>query len=346
MTKPGPMAAVAPAELAAMRRALILAADPSVPLGPNPRVGAVLLSSDGAVIAEGFHRGTGTDHAETAALAAAGSTSQGATMVVTLEPCNHHGRTGPCADALVDAGVARVVYAQSEVGWLAAGGAQRLRDAGIAVESGVLADEAAALNPVFTAASRLGRPFVTYKFAATLDGRIAAADGSSQWITSEASRLDAHRLRAEVDAILVGTGTALHDNPTLTVRGVDGLTHQPLRVVMGLRDLSDDAALLVDGGETLQVRTHAPTEVLDALAQRGVSHVLLEGGPTIAGAFVRARLVDRVVAYLAPTLLGGGKSVLEDSGISTLSDALSLTMTDFRTVGGDVRLTATVAERK
>src|SRR5690349_7075093 len=222
------------AEQAAMTRALALAASPGVPLGPNPRVGCVLLAGDGTTVAEGFHRGAGAPHAEADALARAGSAARGTTAVVTLEPCNHTGRTGPCARALVDAGVARVVFAQGDPNPLAQGGAETLRSAGVDVEGGLLADEARAVNRAWSFAHQERRPFVTWKLATTLDGRGAAADGTSRWVTSLPARRDTHRLRSGCDAILVGTGTVLADDPRLTVRDDDDVdlprALQPLRV--------------------------------------------------------------------------------------------------------------------
>ena len=208
-------------DTALVRRALELAV-----LGPqadpNPRVGAVIVDRDGAVVGEGHHRGAGTPHAEVDALARAGERARGGTAYVSLEPCNHTGRTGPCARALLDAGVARVVHAQSDPGALTGGGADTLRAAGVEVVGGVLKDEALALNRAWTFAIVHGRPMVTWKFAATLDGRSAAADGSSAWITGPLARADVHDLRAECDAVLVGTGTVLADDPHLTVRHADG----------------------------------------------------------------------------------------------------------------------------
>ena len=232
-----------PAETAAMRRALQIAANPGVPLGPNPRVGCVLLADDGTEVAEGFHRGAGTPHAEVAALTEAGDAARGATAVVTLEPCNHTGRTGPCVEALLAAGVRRVVFAQPDPNPEAAGGAEALRAAGVEVEAGVLADEAARLNRAWTFAVHHERPFVTWKLATTLDGRSAAADGTSRWISSEAARQDTHRLRAECDVLLVGTRTVEVDDPLLTVRDNwdRPVRHQPLRAVMGLREIRPTA---------------------------------------------------------------------------------------------------------
>jgi diaminohydroxyphosphoribosylaminopyrimidine deaminase / 5-amino-6-(5-phosphoribosylamino)uracil reductase len=329
-------------EIAAMWRALEAATSPDAPLGPNPRVGAVLLSPDGDLIATGHHRGAGTAHAEVDALAQAGAAARGATAVVTLEPCNHTGRTGPCSQALITAGVARVVYAAGDTGELEGGGAATLRAAGVQVEGGVLADDAAAVNPEFSVARTLRRPFVTWKFAATLDGRIAAADGTSQWISSPESRADVHALRAVVDAVLVGSGTQQADDPSLTVRdGVGALAPtQPLRVVMGNAEVPSEARVRNGDAEFLHLRTHDPRTALAQLHGRGVNHVLLEGGPTLAAAFIKDGLVDRVVAYLAPVLLGAGAPALGDAGISTITDALRLTTTDVAVIGGDVRITA------
>ncbi|MCW2821108.1 MAG: bifunctional diaminohydroxyphosphoribosylaminopyrimidine, partial [Marmoricola sp.] len=222
-----------PAEQRAMRRALELASTPGVPLGPNPRVGCVLLTAQGTEVAEGYHRGAGTLHAEAAALAEAGEDARGTTAVVTLEPCNHTGRTGPCSRALIDAGVNRVVFAQPDPNPVATGGEAALRAAGIDVEFGLMERESRCLNRAWTFALEHHRPFVTWKFATTLDGRSAAADGTSRWITSRAARVDSHRLRAQCDVMLVGTGTVEADDPELTVRDeYDGLlAHQPLRAV-------------------------------------------------------------------------------------------------------------------
>ena len=332
-------------EIDAMRRALVLAASPSAPTGPNPRVGCVLLSPDGEVVGEGFHHGAGTPHAEVEALRAAGDRARGATAVVTLEPCDHTGRTGPCSVALLDAGVARVVHGQSDPNPVAAGGARRLAGAGVEVVGGVLAAEAAALNPSWTFSVTHGRPFVTWKAASTLDGRVAAADGSSRWITSAEARAEVHRLRAEVDAVVVGTGTVLEDDPHLAVR-VDGVVaapdRQPLRVVVGRRDIPEGARVLDDSAPTLQVRDHDPAVVLGALRERDVQHVLLEGGPTLAAAFVRAGLVDAVRWYVAPALLGAGAHALGSAGINSIADALRLRITEVVRVGDDVRIDARV----
>ncbi|MGN0064180.1 MAG: bifunctional diaminohydroxyphosphoribosylaminopyrimidine deaminase/5-amino-6-(5-phosphoribosylamino)uracil reductase RibD [Nocardioides sp.] len=318
------------AESRAMRRALTIAATAGVPLGPNPRVGCVLLDADGQVLAEGFHRGAGTPHAEAAALSEAGEAARGATAVVTLEPCNHTGRTGPCSQALVEAGVSRVVYAQTDPNVEASGGTQTLRSAGIEVVSGLMLEESRRLNRAWTFAVEHGRPFVTWKFATTLDGRSAAADGTSRWISSRAARLDTHRLRAECDVVMVGTGTVEADDPALTVRDeVDAVVpHQPLRAVVGLRDLDAGLRVFDDAADTVHLRTRDPRAALASLHTLGRRHVFLEGGPRLAAAFLQAGLVDEVVAYVAPTLLGAGRSAVGDLGIATISDALHLDVED------------------
>jgi diaminohydroxyphosphoribosylaminopyrimidine deaminase / 5-amino-6-(5-phosphoribosylamino)uracil reductase len=337
------------AERSAMRRALALAATPGVPLGPNPRVGCVLLAPDGTTVAEGFHRGAGSPHAEVDALARAGAAARGATAVVTLEPCNHTGRTGPCSEALLAAGVPRVVFAQADVNPVARGGGHRLREAGVEVVGGVLADEARAVNEVWTFAVTSGRPFVTWKFATTLDGRSAAADGTSRWVSSRTARLDTHRLRALCDTMLVGTNTVEVDDPALTVRDEadEPLDVQPLRAVMGLRDLAPDRRVLDDRAETVHLRTRDPNEALAALFARDRQHVFLEGGPTLARAFLTAGLVDEVVTYVAPMLLGAGASAVADLGIGTIADAVHLNVSDVTVLPGhdgedtNVRLTMT-----
>ncbi|NUO33706.1 MAG: bifunctional diaminohydroxyphosphoribosylaminopyrimidine deaminase/5-amino-6-(5-phosphoribosylamino)uracil reductase RibD [Dermatophilaceae bacterium] len=324
-----------------MRRALQLAASGPWP-DPNPRVGCVLVGPDGSVVGEGHHRGAGSPHAEIEALEAAGAAAQGATAFVTLEPCSHTGRTGPCADALIESGVTSVVFAQSDPNPDAAGGAERLHAAGVRVTGGVLAEEAAALNARWARTVALGRPLVTWKLATTLDGRSAAADGTSQWITGEAARADVHTLRATRDAVLVGTGTVLADDPRLTVRMPDGglAPHQPLRVVMGLRPVPRDARVAATPTEVLHLATRDPREALESLWQRGVRDVWLEGGPTLAAAFLRAGLVDDVYAYVAPAFLGGGRPAVADLGVESIGGLRRLDLDEVVVVGNDVRIHA------
>jgi diaminohydroxyphosphoribosylaminopyrimidine deaminase/5-amino-6-(5-phosphoribosylamino)uracil reductase len=330
-------------DTAMMRRALALAAH-GPRANPNPRVGCVLADATGAVVVAGWHRGAGTPHAEADALAAAGERAVGCTAYVTLEPCNHSGRTEPCAKALYAAGVARVVYAQTDPNPAAAGGAKWLRRRGVAVDGGLLAAEALALNRTWTHLVTTGRPWVTWKLATTLDGRSAAADGSSQWITGEAARADVHLQRSRCGAVLVGTGTALLDDPQLTARRPDGSLYpeQPIRVVMGERDLPAGASVLDDAATTWQLRTRDPKDVLSALADAEVHHVWLEGGPTVAAAFMAADLVDELVAYVAPVLLGRGRPSVSDLGITSIDHALRLKPTDITLIGDDVRITASL----
>ncbi|WP_093656850.1 bifunctional diaminohydroxyphosphoribosylaminopyrimidine deaminase/5-amino-6-(5-phosphoribosylamino)uracil reductase RibD [Streptomyces radiopugnans] len=360
-----------------MRRAVALSARGLGSTSPNPVVGCVVLDAAGRIVGEGWHRRAGGPHAEVHALAEAGEAARGGTAVVTLEPCDHTGRTGPCSRALIDAGVTRVVYAVADPTPAARGGADTLAAAGIDVEGGLLAEEAAEVNAPWLTSVRLGRPYVRWKYAATLDGRTAAADGTSRWITSGEARADVHRLRAEADAVLVGSGTARADDPHLAVRGVPGAV-QPLRVVAdtearavhpGARvldgaaptlvavadDLPDAATAHLDGhAEVLRLpragghggghgRGLDVTALLTALHGRGVRSVLLEGGATLAGAFVAARAVDRVTAYLAPALLGAGPAALADAGIATIADALRLTVTAIERTGPDLRIDAVPA---
>lgn len=308
----------------------------------NPRVGCVVTDATGAIVGTGFHRGAGTPHAEVVALAEAGERARGGTAYVTLEPCAHTGRTGPCADALLAAGVAAVVYADADPGAASGGGAQRLREAGVDV--GHRPDpRAAELNPYWRHALTRGRPFVTWKFAATLDGRLAAADGTSRWITSTDARADVHRLRAEAGAVVTGTGTVLADDPHLTVRH-DGrpIDRQPLRVVVGDRDIPADARIRDDAADTITLARADPRHVLAHLHDREIRHVLLECGPTLGAAFLRAGVVDEVVAYLAPALLGAGAPAVGELGISTIADIIRLDLRDVARLGPDVRLTLTV----
>lgn len=332
-------------EQAAMHRALVLGETVHGSTSPNPPVGAVLLGTDGSLIGEGATAPAGGPHAEIVALQTAldaGRDPAGATMIVTLEPCAHVGRTGPCADALIDAGVARVVFAVADPNPEATGGADKLRAAGVEVVSGVGEEDArrGALR-AWLFAITASRPFVTWKFAATLDGRVAAADLTARWISSAASRADAHKLRGVVDAIMVGSGTVLADDPHLTVRDADGelAERQPLRVVLDRRHrVLQNARVLDSAAETLVLDTAVPRFALKALYDRGVRHVLLEGGPTLAAAFVEAGCVDEVVAYLAPLLLGAGPAALGDAGIATLADAVTLDVDTVTQIGPDVKI--------
>jgi diaminohydroxyphosphoribosylaminopyrimidine deaminase/5-amino-6-(5-phosphoribosylamino)uracil reductase len=351
----------------ALRRALRLSRRALGTTSPNPPVGAVVLDQSGEVVGEGWTRPPGGPHAEVVALAEAGERARGGTVVVTLEPCRHTGRTGPCTDALLAAGVARVVVGCPDPTAEAGGGARLLREAGVPVVTGVLRQEVAR-GPLeaWLTSRALGRPFVTWKYAATLDGRSAAADGSSRWITSAASRRDVHRLRAECDAVLAGVGTVLRDDPALDARPdlQAAAGPQPLRVLLDTHARTPVTARALRGPRPALVVTGPRTDdadcgypdslavplggdghvdlpaVLSALQeQRGVVSVLLEGGPTLAAAFVRARLVDRVVAYVAPALVGAGPAALAEIGVGTIAGALRLRLDDITRTGSDVRLT-------
>ena len=360
-----------------MARAIRLARLGLFTTDPNPRVGCVLVKN-GELVAEGWHRKAGEPHAERIALAAAGSRAAGATAYVTLEPCCHHGRTPPCSDALIAAGVERVVVAMQDPNPLVAGqGLEQLRSAGIEVITGVLGDEAAKLNPGFIKRMSRGMPYVRCKLAMSLDGRTAMASGESKWITSEASRRDVHRLRARSSAVVTGIGTVLADDPAMTVRlpvdALDGLEQeedilQPLRVVLDTRlSMPSDARILRQPGETIIVTTSDDEAVADSLlaagatllrqdhsdeidleavlahlAELGMNEVLIESGATLAGAAVAAGLVDELLIYLAPHLMGdAARGLLHLPGIGTMEQRIELSLSDLRQIGPDIRLTMT-----
>ncbi len=353
------------AELAALRRAVELADRGAGSALPNPVVGCVLLDAGGATVGEGFHERAGGPHAEIVALAAAGGRARGATAVVTLEPCLHSGRTGPCTDALIAAGVARVLVAVRDPWPGAAGGADRLRAAGLDVV--VLPDEAGPdtrsgidlaedVNRAWLTATREHRPFVTWKAAMTIDGRVAAADGTSRWISSPESRADAHRLRARIDTMMVGVGTVLADDPQLTARDPAGraVGRQPLRVVMDSAGRTPATARVRDGAAETWIATADelragpdgrvdPRAVLSALYEGGRRHVLLEGGPTLAAAFLDAGLVDEALVYLAPLLLGAGRPALAHGAAGTLADAHRADLIAVDRIGPDLRLRYRIA---
>ena len=330
----------APAHIsAAMRLAVEQAQAVKGATYPNPPVGAVILSPDGDVAGVGATQPAGGAHAEVVALRAAGHRASGGTAVVTLEPCNHHGRTPPCVDALLNAGIAAVVYAVTDPNPIAAGGAVRLHAGGVAVTAGVCTEQVAG-GPLreWLHKQATGLPHITWKFASSIDGRSAAADGSSQWITSEAARADLHRRRGEADAIVVGTGTVFADDPSLTARspGGDLAAHQPLRVVVGQREIPPESKVCSNDSPTAMLHTRDPHEVVRALADR--TDVLLEGGPTLAGAFLRAGVVHRILAYVAPMLLGGPVTAVDDVGVATIAGALRWRYDGVQQIGPDLLL--------
>ncbi|MCO7202950.1 bifunctional diaminohydroxyphosphoribosylaminopyrimidine deaminase/5-amino-6-(5-phosphoribosylamino)uracil reductase RibD [Microbacterium sp. CnD16-F] len=333
------------AERAALRHAFALAQ--RGPRGVNPQVGAVILSPAGEVLAEGWHHGAGTPHAEIDALSKLGpDAARGATAVVTLEPCNHTGRTGPCAVALIEAGVARVVYAVDDPGEVSSGGAARLRDAGVEVEGGVLRDEGETIIASWLTVQRLGRPHVTLKWAQSLDGRAAASDGTSQWITGPEARADVHRRRSLADAIVVGTGTVLADDPALTARREDGGLYedQPRPVVVGVRAVPQEARVRKHPRPFMQDEGEDLRDLLDRLRELGAQRVFIEGGPTLAASFLRQGLVDELLVYIAPTLIGGDRLAVGDIGVATISQQRRLDITGVDRLGDDILVTLTPQE--
>ena len=345
-----------------MARALQLAARGLTTTSPNPRVGCVIVR-DGRIVGEGWHERAGTPHAEIHALNAAGEAARGATVYVTLEPCSHHGRTPPCAEALIQVGVARVVAAMSDPNPLVAGGGiSMLTLAGIQAEVGLMEAEARALNPGFVSRMTRQRPWVRLKTASTLDGKTALANGASQWITGEAARADVQRLRARACAILTGSGTVLADNPRMNVRDLD-IGRQPLRVVVDstLRTPADAAilpaliachhadpaaraALEQAGAEVIALPgTDGRVDLaalLTQLAQRGVNELHVEAGAALNGALIKAGLVDEWVAYMAPMAVGdGARGLFAHPPLASLADAARFRLSDVRQIGGDLRLT-------
>jgi len=345
-----------------MAHALQLAAHGQFTTSPNPRVGCVIVR-DGRVVGEGWHERAGTPHAEIHALKAAGEEARGATVYVTLEPCSHHGRTPPCAEALVSAGVARVAAAMRDPNPLVAGGGiDMLTLAGIRAEVGLMEAEARALNPGFISRMTRGRPWVRLKTASTLDGKTALANGASQWLTGEAARADVQRLRARACAILTGSGTVLADNPRMTVRGLD-IGRQPLRVIIDSAlhtpvvaailpalvachhaDPSARAALEQAGAEVVELpgadgRVDLAA-LLALLAQRGVNELHVEAGAALNGALLAAGLVDEWVAYMAPMAVGdAARGLFAQPPLASLADAARFKLADVRQIGGDLRLT-------
>ena len=317
-------------ELAAVTAALQAGESVRGATSPNPPVGCALIDASGALVATGATSPAGGPHAEVNALRQAEERARGATAVVTLEPCNHTGRTGPCSRALVEAGVARVVYLTEDPFEPAAGGAEYLRSHG--VETAFQPQRVEALQPWLRSVQH-DRPSVTLKFASTLDGFTAAQDGTSQWITGREARELVHEDRAVRDAIIVGTGTAIADNPSLTARYPDGTLreHQPRRVVVGSREVPEGNLTRL-GFE--QYAT--PEEALASLWDTGARDVLVEGGATLAASVLERDLVDAVKAYIAPALIGAGHGVLARAVAGTIADARRFRTTSVRRVGDDV----------
>ncbi len=336
------------ADAAAMRRALELSLRGPAK-GVNPRVGCVILSPHGDVLAEGWHRGAGTAHAEVDALAKlAPGAAEGATVVVTLEPCNHTGLTGPCAVALIEAGVGRVAFAVADPGDHSAGGAERLRAAGVEVGGDVLVDEVEAMLDDWLFAARHLRPRVTVKWASSLDGRAAASDGTSRWITGPAAREDVHRRRSAADAIAVGTGTVFADDPALTAREPGGEFYdaQPVPVVFGRRPVPADAAVTRHPHAPVFVEGADLAADLHELQRRGIRSLFVEGGPTLASAFLASGLVDELLVYVAPALLGGPRLAIGDLGVATVDDAERFEFAAVERLGDDLLVVAHPVSRR
>lgn len=297
---------------------------------PNPIVGAVIVSNDGRILGEGFH--IGASHAEVLAIADAqtsGHSLKGATLYCSLEPCSHHGRTPPCTEAIISSGITSVYFAVSDPNLVASGGATRLREAGLVVHGDLLAVEAAYSNRAWLTKISLGRPRVTVKIAQTIDGKVAAKDGQSKWITSSASREHAKTLRDSFDAICIGAGTAIADNPTLR-----GATRNLKRFVIGSRDLPP---LNLDKDEGFeQIRNSNPNKVIDLLAQRGFNSVLIEGGPTLSSAFLKSGLVDELHLYIAGSVMGSGKSSVDIPEFTHFSQQLHYDLGSLSIIEGDI----------
>jgi diaminohydroxyphosphoribosylaminopyrimidine deaminase/5-amino-6-(5-phosphoribosylamino)uracil reductase len=323
----------------AMQRAIALAEKGLGKTAPNPIVGAVIIDAAGTVVGEGFHdRVNSPDHAEVVAVKAAGNKAVGATIVVTLEPCNHTGSTGPCVQAIIDAGITTVVFAVSDPNEKAAGGAAALRAAGISVVEGVLKEDAAFSNRAWLMKIKKGRPFFTWKVAATLDGKVAAADGTSKWITNEASRADVQVLRRQADAILVGTNTVIADNPHLIPRGeFAGFAHNPIRIVCGEQELPADALVFDDAAQTVVVKSKDFDLLVEKLNELGLNHVFVEAGPTLGSAMLDGCLLDELIMYQAPTLLGTGKHFFTFDYPTTITDQMRMDHLSTQVLDGDVK---------
>ena len=301
---------------------------------PNPNVSAAIYGADQKLIADGFHnRATSVDHAEVIALKKTGAASRGATLVVSLEPCAHQGTTPPCTQAIIDAGIAKVIYAVADPNPLAAGGAQKLIDAGIVVEHQKSA-ELEFVQRAWLHKERTGRPLMVWKVATTLDSKVAASDGTSQWITGPESREDVQTLRAQSDAILIGTNTALVDNPHLIPRGH---TARPVRIVCGEQVVPPTHRVFDDEARTISVKSKSIPELIKVLTDEGFNQVLVEAGPTLGSALMASGKIDELIVYQAPKMLGAGKEFVSHLGISTLEDHIELELLSVAQFGGDIK---------
>jgi diaminohydroxyphosphoribosylaminopyrimidine deaminase/5-amino-6-(5-phosphoribosylamino)uracil reductase len=301
---------------------------------PNPNVSAAIYAADGSLIADGFHsRKVSVDHAEVVALKKAGSAARGATMVVSLEPCAHTGTTPPCVQAIIEAGIAKVIYAVADPNPVAAGGAQKLSDAGIVVEHRQSAD-LEFVQRAWLHKERTGRPLMIWKVATTLDSKVAASDGTSQWITGPESREDVQELRAQSDAILIGTNTALVDNPHLIPRGHEA---RPVRIICGEQEVPATNKVFDDEARTVLVKSKSIPELIKVLSDEGFNQVLVEAGPTLGSALMASGKIDELIVYQAPKMLGAGKEFVSHLGISTLDDHLKLELIGVQPFGSDIK---------
>lgn len=308
--------------------------------GSNPIVGAVVLSPSGAIIGEGFHKSG--PHAEIVALAEAGAAAKGATLYVTLEPCNHQGKTGPCTEAIINAGIAKIVYAVRDPNPLASGGGKVLEAAGIEVVFNGDVPEIGQSNRAWLHKEKTNRPYFIWKIATTLDGRTAAIDGSSKWITGPESRAEVSKLRAESSAILIGTSTALADNPNLLPRDLETTRQRnPVRVVMGLREIPSDFNLHNDEAETVFLRTHDFSELLKLCAERNFNQVFVESGSELGTALLKAGLIDELIIFQAASLLGSGLSFMGDLGATNIEEKIDFAIRDVAQFGNDLKITLT-----
>ncbi len=308
--------------------------------GSNPIVGAVVVDTAGKVVGEGFHKSG--PHAEVVALEQAAQLARGATLFVTLEPCNHHGKTGPCTEAIIKAGITKVVYAVSDPSNLAGGGAKALAAAGLEVEFNSEVTEIAHSNRAWLHKIKNNRPYFIWKIATTLDGRTAATDGSSKWITGPESRAEVSQLRFESSAILIGTATALADNPNLIPRDLKTAEQKnPVRIVMGLREIPSEFNLHNEAAETVFLRSHDFSELLKLCAERDFNQVFVESGSELGTALLKAGLIDELIIFQAASLLGSGLSFIGDLGATSIKEKMDFLIRDVAQFGNDLKITLT-----
>lgn len=307
---------------------------------PNPIVGAVITSATGEFISEGFHEGG--DHAEVVAIKGAKNIPAGSIIYITLEPCNHLGKTPPCTEAIINSGLSKVVYAIKDPNPIAAGGGERLQEAGIEVLTGLGEIEARQENRAWLTKIELGRPRITWKIASTMDGKVAARDGSSKWITGELARADVAIMRSQADAIVTSTATVNADNPLLTSKG---LGKNPVRIVMGTSEIPADSKILNEDSETLFVKSRDFGELIKVLQVRGFNSLMIESGPTFGTALLREDLIDEIVLFQAPTFLGSGTSAIGELGISNISGRLDFEIAEVEVIGADLKVTLTKSEK-